>query len=295
MKRKKQSKFLKKRKGRPLVAACAASVLLLMVTELWAYSISGPFWLRELRITYNKGIDNQNEAVSTVMLPTHKRETTPWLPESQLREPETSEPVMPDTEQTVEYLPQLAQLHEQNPDLVGWIKIEGTKLNYPLMYTPQDPEKYLHMNFDGNYSYGGLPFLNADCSLSPESGNLIIHGHNMKNGTMFKTLFNYVYRHYWEDYPVISLDLLDEERTYEILSVFYDRIYYANEDCFKFYQFIDTSDEAEFREAVDYYKTNSLYDTGITPQYGDRLLTLVTCSYHLDNGRFVVVARLKQP
>ena len=82
-----------------------------------------------------------------------------------------------------------------------------------------------------------------------------------------------------------------EEKTYEIIAAFYDRVYYKYEDCFKFYQFIDAEDEAHFQEAIDYFKKTALYDTGVTAEYGDKLITLVTCAYHVDNGRFVVVAK----
>ena len=72
-----------------------------------------------------------------------------------------------------EYLPALQEKREENEDTVGWLTIEGTKIDYPVMYTPQDPEKYLHLGFDQKYSFAGLPFIDANCSLDPESDNLI--------------------------------------------------------------------------------------------------------------------------
>lgn len=195
----------------------------------------------------------------------------------------------PETEP--EILPYFAEMAAANPDFAGWVKIDGTKLDYPLMYTPEDPEKYLRRNFDGDFSVGGLPFISGDCSLDPRSDNLILYGHNMTNGTMFHCLMNYDQITYWREHPVIHLSSLYAETEYEILAAFYDRVYQKSETCFKFYQFIDAENEEAFNEAIAYYKSHALYDTGVTAQYGDKLITLVTCSYHVDNGRFVVVAR----
>ena len=119
-----------------------------------------------------------------------------------------------------------------------------------------------------------------------------LYGHNMNNGTQFRTLMSYTDKSFWEDHPVIHYSTLYETRTYEILACFRDRVYYKYEDVFKFYQFIDAEDEERFNEAITYYKENSLYDTGVTAEYGDKLITLVTCAYHTEYGRFVVVGRL---
>ena len=186
-------------------------------------------------------------------------------------------------------LPQYAQLHQENPDLYGWIKIEDTKIDYPVMHTPNDPEKYLHVNFKGEYSYAGLPFMDANCTA--DSDNLLIYGHNMLDGSMFRSLMEYEKQDYFEKHPVIRFDTLYDEQTYEVLAAFYDRVYYKTERVFKFYQFINAADEAEYNAAVEQFKSKSLYDTGVEAQYGDQLITLVTCAYHTENGRFVVVAR----
>ena len=91
----------------------------------------------------------------------------------------------------------------------------------------------------------------------------------------------------------MTFTTLYEERTYEVVAAFYDRVYYKYEDVFKFYQFIDAENEEDFNEAINYYQKNSCIDTGIVPEYGDRLLTLVTCTTttNYDDGRFVVIAR----
>ena len=221
--------------------------------------------------------------------PTEESVTEAPTKETEPSEEPTGEPTEPPTVPP-EMLEKFVKLYEQNPDLAGWIRIDDTIIDYPVMYSPADPEKYLHMDFDQKYSYAGLPFIHGDCSIDPESDNLIIHGHNMRNGTMFKSLHKYAEKSYWEEHPEIYFSNLYEERTYKIVAAFYDRVYYKNEDVFKFYQFIDAEDEDAFNEAVEYYKSKSLYDTGVVPEYGDHFLTLVTCSYHHEFGRFVVIA-----
>lgn len=188
-------------------------------------------------------------------------------------------------------LENMAALYEQNPDTAGYIKIADTKLDYPVMYTPDDEEKYLYLSFEGKRHLSGLPFIDKDCSLDPRSDNLIIYGHNMANGTAFRTLMSYEQKNFWEEHPTFTYSTLYEEKTYEIFAVFYDRVYYKYEDHFRFYRFVDAADEEEFNEAITYFKEKSVYDTGITAEYGDKLITLVTCAYHVDNGRFVVVGR----
>lgn len=186
-------------------------------------------------------------------------------------------------------LPQYQALWQQNPDLYGWIKIDNGMVDYPVMHTPENPEKYLRLGFDGHSSWSGSIFLDARCSA--ESDNLLVHGHNMKNQTMFGSLLNYQDIAYWRAHPTIRFDTLFEERTYEILAVFFDRVYDKEETCFKYYDFIDAEDAASFDAAIRAYQEKSLYDTAVSAQYGDHLLTLSTCAYHIKDGRFVVVAK----
>ena len=218
---------------------------------------------------------------------------TPDQPTVEITQP-TTEPTEPPTEPEPtqpEVLEKLAELYAENPDTAGWLSIDGTVLDYPVMYTPEEPEKYLRRDFYGKDFRGGVPFLEDACSIDPESDNLIIYGHNMKNGTMFRTLMSYTEEAFWKEHPQVEYATLNEARTYDILAVFYDRVYYQYEDVFKFYKFIDAKDAEDYDRAIAYYKEHALYDTGITAEYGDRLLTLVTCSYHETNGRFVLVAR----
>ena len=210
--------------------------------------------------------------------------------------PTTEATIAPTTEPPLVMLDYMAELYEKNPDVVGYVKIEGTKLDYPVMYTPDDEEKYLRTSFEGNPSIAGVPFIDADCSVEPRSDNLLIYGHNMANGTAFNSLMNYQQKNYWEAHPTFTYSTMYEEKTYEIIAAFYDRVYYKYEDVFKFYQFVDAEDEEHFNEAIKQFKSKSVYDTGVTAEYGDKLITLITCAYHVDNGRFVVVGKeVKEP
>ena len=186
-------------------------------------------------------------------------------------------------------LPQYAPMYSQNTDLFGWINVPGTRINYPVMHTPGDNEKYLHTDFKGQYSFSGTPFL--DAGATADSDQLLIYGHNMKNGSMFHDLFKYDNMYFWKEHPTIKLDTLYDQYEFEIMAVVYDRVYYKTEDCFKFYKFIDAENKEEFDEAVAYYKKKALYDTGVTAEYGDQLLVLATCSYHTEDGRLLLIGR----
>ena len=189
----------------------------------------------------------------------------------------------------------LAEVYEKmkkdNPDFAGYLTIEGTDIEYPVMHTPDEPEKYLHKDINGRDSSAGLPFIDAACSISPDSDNLIIYGHNMKDGSMFGNLEMYGNPDYCAKHPIIRFDTPDEIREYEVMAAFYDRVYYTDENAFRFYDFIDAKDSADYERAVNTFIDKSAYDTGVRAEPGDRLITLVTCSYHEDNGRFVLVAR----
>ncbi len=103
-------------------------------------------------------------------------------------------------------------LYQQNNDLAGWLSFPETALDCPVMYTPEDPEKYLRMAFDGSYAISGSLFI-GDGS-SPDGSNVIVYGHNMKNGTMFGGLTAYAQEDYAKAHPVFRLDTLTEEREY---------------------------------------------------------------------------------
>lgn len=203
------------------------------------------------------------------------------------------EPVETTPEPVPQVLPHYLALYEQNPDLIGWIKIEDSEVNYPVMYTPQDPNHYLYRDFEGQDSKHGLPFVDYRSSLLPRTTNVLLHAHNMKDGSMFATLAKYQSRYYFETHPTVQFDTLYETGEYEIFAAFMTQVYPADAEEFMYYRFIQADTEAEFNDYVQNALDLSLYDTGIRPEFGDQLITLSTCSYHVGDGRMVVVARKK--
>lgn len=188
-------------------------------------------------------------------------------------------------------------LVQENSYLAAWLMIESTKVDYPVLYTPDDPECYLRKAFDGSYALSGSLFIGADCF--PNGTNIIIYGHNMKDGSMFGGLGSYADEDYARAHPEITYDLIQpdgsyERLTFEVMAAFYSRVYNVEEEnVFRYYYGTDLSDAENFENYVEETMSASLYDLGVTAEYGDRLLTLSTCSYHTDDGRFVVVAREK--
>jgi sortase B len=177
-------------------------------------------------------------------------------------------------------------LYEQNNDMVGWLKVDGTDIDYPVMYTNTGNDFYMHHNFEKEKQYSGLPFLDYECDMV-RSTNLIIYGHNMKDGTMFSALLKYDDKAFFEQYGDIQFDTLYEQGKYRVIGAFYAK----HDSDFRYYEFTNAADEEEFEEYIENVKDNSLYDTGESVRYGDKLLTLSTCSYNTNDERFVVVAK----
>lgn len=182
-----------------------------------------------------------------------------------------------------------ADLADENEDMVGWVRIPNTKIDYPVMYNNQSNEYYLHRNFEKKYSDNGLPYLDYQCDLSRPSTNLIIYGHNMRSGSMFAALTKYDEKEYYNKHRFILFDTLYEEHEYEIFSVFTTVVGKNNE--FRYNEFIDIEAEEEFNKFISLVKSNQYYETGVDVKFGDSLLTLSTCSYNEKNERTVVVAK----
>ncbi len=192
-----------------------------------------------------------------------------------------------------ETLSKYAALYAENEDFVGWISIDGTEVNYPVMHTPEDAEYYLHRDFYGAYSLSGTVFASWDSTFSPRSDNVILYGHNMSNGSMFADLLNYADQAYWQEHPAIQFDTLTQTQRYEIVYAFVEDIG-VDKPHFEFYNFVNAADEDAFDAFVESCQALSAYDTGITPVYGDQFLTLVTCKGYDSTLRMVVVARAVQ-
>ena len=181
-------------------------------------------------------------------------------------------------------------LYEKNKKLIGWLKIDDTIIDYPVMQTSNN-EYYLDHNFNQEYDKNGSLFLDCDCNIYPRSTNLIIYGHHMKSGQMFGQLQKYAKESYAEKHSLIQFDSIYEKATYQVMYVFRSQVYNEDDLVFKYYQFINANSEEEFNSYMKEMAAMSLYDTGVTASYGDSLLTLSTCDHSQTDGRFVVVAK----
>ena len=181
----------------------------------------------------------------------------------------------------------------QNPDMVGWIKINGTNINYPVMQTKENPDYYLNHDFYKNESVYGCPYVQANCDVKTPSDNVIIYAHHMNDGSMFANLELFRNKDFWSSHKTISFDTLDTKANYDILAVFAIPVDQDDKNSFKFYEFINSYDPDHFSTFVAKCKALSFYETGVSAKYGDKLLTLATCEYTNENGRLVVVAKRK--
>ena len=204
--------------------------------------------------------------------------------------PENTEPDATNTDISVDErilaYEKYSALYEQNNDFVGWISIEGTNINYPVMQSLATPDYYLKHSFEKSYSDYGVPYVDEACSVGL-STNTVVYGHHMKNGTMFSSLVQYADKSYFESHPVITFDTLYGFGQYQVIAVF---AFDTNNETFRYNECIDMNEE-QFDEFVKECMARRAYDTGYTAEYCDKLLTLSTCEYTHTNGRFVVVAK----
>lgn len=209
-----------------------------------------------------------------------------------------------------EILAEYEDLYKQNNDLYGWIKIEGTNMNYPVMYTPKNPNFYINRDFDKNIATKGSIYISGVCKVDDE--NLIIYGHNSKDLSMFGCLSYYKQESYYQSHKYIQLDTIYEKGTYEIIAVSKAFIrkedlmesedgnqkndipfYELNDDDYLFYMHMKLNNEEEFEEYVNNMKGNSYYQINATAEYGNKLITLCTCTNvkNYQNERLLVVAK----
>ncbi len=186
-------------------------------------------------------------------------------------------------------LPEYEAVYNMNDDLLGWLIIDDTPISYPVMYTPENPEYYLHRAFDETDAISGCLFIDGKCF--DGGGIYIIYGHHMQDESMFGSLPKYADESYWEEHPLIQFNTIYSYGDYEVVAAFYSKIYYEDEEGFRYYEYNDISDEELFNEFMTGVNDSALYDTGVETSFGDEIILLSTCNYHTDNGRFVVVAR----
>ncbi len=252
-------------KKRLMIAAAAfmAAALLFSGFQIWRYFAA------------------ENEAEDAYGALADLIEAPPTLPSSAPGKPSEAPPTVPG-EWTVQ--DQYGALFAQNPDMVGWISIDDTAFNYPVMQTPRRPDYYLMRGFDGQRSDFGVPYAAERCSINPASDNITIYGHHMKSGKLFGALDGYTDKAFWRQHPVIRFDTRAGFGQYAVLAVFK-----TTPAAFPYHEFMDAADEAEFDAYVRWCVELSLYCTGVTAKHGDKLITLSTCEYTQADGRLVVV------
>ncbi|MDE7478859.1 MAG: class B sortase [Lachnospiraceae bacterium] len=188
-------------------------------------------------------------------------------------------------------LPKFTQLYEENQDFVGWLRIPGTKIDYPVMSRDGDNNYYLDKNFEQQYDKNGLLILDYRNDVRNGQQNLIIYGHNMRTGVMFGTLKNYKEKSFCDEHMIIRFDTLYEECEYKVVAAMLSSVAYEDEDVFRYYDAIDISTEENFNAFKENIMSNAIYTTDETIAYGDTCLILSTCDNYKEDGRFVVIAK----
>ena len=216
-------------------------------------------------------------------------ETQPDATAPEPTEPELVTVTDPKTGQSIQVLPEFAQLYEMNSDIVGWLTVPGTVIDYPVMQTPDRQDYYLYRNFDTEDNKRGCLYVREVCDVFAPSDNLTIYGHHMRDDSMFGQLDKYRSNAFRLENPCFYFDTLTERHTYQVIAVFLTTATVG--EGFYYHAFVDAETPEEFDEFVKTCHDLQLYDTGVTARYGDKLVCLSTCEYSQVNGRLVVVAK----
>lgn len=260
-----------------IIIACAALIGAKLVTD--ARDKNEYSQLQELKPQVTRPSMNLEATKPT--------ETEPIESQPEQAEPTTTT-IPPNIDDTVLFDYQV--LYEINRDMVGWIQIDGTAIDYPVVQTPKNPNFYLRRNFYKESATCGTIYVREACNVDLPSDNVTVYGHNMRNGTMFADLHKFEKKSFWEKHRYVNFDSLHEYRTYEIFAVFKTTADLTKGFSYHIYDTFAT--EKAFNSYVSTCKNLSLFDTGIRPEFGEKLLTLSTCDKSIDNGRLVVVCRL---
>ncbi len=187
----------------------------------------------------------------------------------------------------------LEEIVQYNPDIVGWLEVPNTNINYAVVQGT-DNDYYMNHNYLKEVSNDGSLFLDYRYNWNKPSSNLLIYGHNKNNNQMFNDLLKYKDEEFYKENPTFRFTTLNDDSDYEIISAFYSKVYYkSDKNVFRYYFFIDAENEIDFSNYVNNCIQARIYNTGKTATYGEQLITLSTCSYHTQDGRFAVVAKKK--
>ena len=191
-------------------------------------------------------------------------------------------------------LPEYEQIYAENSDLVGWLEIDGTVINYPVLQsdTEQDSQFYLTHSFAKKKDKNGSLFMDYRNDFVDRDTNIIIYGHNMKNGAMFGSLKKYLEKGYLEQHNKVRFDTIYEHGVYEVIDAFLSEASYQDEYTFRYYNFLNAKNEAEFDAfSVNVMQLDALKKGTLDAKYGDQLLTLSTCSSYTEEGRMFIIAK----
>ena len=183
----------------------------------------------------------------------------------------------------------LRRLSEKNSDFVGWLSIEDTTIDYPVMKSSEsDPEYYLHRDFDKDYSYSGTLFIGSGCNA--DSDAFVIYGHNMNSGSMFGSLDSYKSGSFALEHKDIVFRTQKENRVYRVFAAFQTKLLPEDSNEFAYYRSVGKLSKGEYDKALESIQGLSMISTNEAPKYPQQIMFLSTCYYHTDDGRFVVAA-----
>lgn len=196
-------------------------------------------------------------------------------------------------EETVEeptVLAEYSSLYARYPDLIGWIRIEDSQIDLPVMQTV-DNDYYLHYNIDGEEDINGTLFLDYRADIRKPSTNLIIYGHNMKSGAMFGGLKQYLEESYTTQHDRIQFDTIYEKQEYQIIAVCLSQVGYQDDENERYYNFIDAENTDSFYAFLENVRKCAVYDKTQDVTESDHLMTLSTCNSYIEDGRLFIVAK----
>lgn len=275
MRNRKENRFIK------IILLAVIAVCLTRIGQAYYLSLKHQSQQRELQELAEEAARKATEGENLTGEEKQPAEKEKLTEEDPAEEEKPPEPVI---------LKKYQDLYEKNQDMVGWLSIEGMQIDYPVMRC-EDGEYYLHHDFYGEEDKYGCLFVKEEADVDTPGTNFIIYGHNMKDGSMFGDLDLYREEEFFREHREISFDTLYEERTYEIMAVFLSQVYENDQDVFKYYQFYEAKTPEEFDTFYENVKKLSFYNTEVEAAYGDTFLTLSTCTYHVEDGRLVIVAK----
>lgn len=288
----KEGKNLKKHLYRFLILVFAV-VFIISSTFVVRYLIQS--YKHKQQMDYLQGLHGQDTRPTTPTLRpstddnfTFGDVTWPWGPggedDTQPERPTGNEETTPSG-----MLKELEALYKINNDVVGYIYVPGTNINYPVLQRSNDKDYYLYRDMMGKSDNHGSIYVREACDVFEPSDNVTIYGHNMGDGTMFAHVHKYRDKDFFKEHPVIYFDTLYERHTYQVLCIFRTSGTYGVG--YPYHTFDDFSSESEFKSFVKNIRKLAMHDSGISVSYGDKFICLSTCEeWPIENGRLVLVA-----